>query len=352
MHQDDQCRGWVLLLSQEYLKLQNELPPLAKLQMPMIAVNETIKSSWGLWDASNRRLTLSYRLLREHSWEQTIQVFKHEIAHQIVSELYKVDNEPAHGPFFQKACLLLGIPGDASVAFEKNQTQSKLLAKIDKLLALGESSNHNEAESALRKAHELALRHNIDLKALKDSTQYSFRVIGPRKKRLAAHYTIIMNILQEFYFVKALMTRRRDEKGDPQTQFEIYGFPQNLDLAEYVFDFLIHQGHVEWDKFKKAHGRAVSKEKKSFLHGMYAGFGEKLREQHAQLEEEHELIWTGDPALENFFKDRNPSTRTVSRGGRINPDIHNAGHEKGKQLKINAGLKGQQASSKIKGFLK
>ena len=61
----------------------------------------------------------------------------------------------------------------------------KTLERIRKLLALAGSSNQHEAEAAMKKAHELMLRHNIE--QLPIAHEFEVRHLGepraPRERR-------------------------------------------------------------------------------------------------------------------------------------------------------------------------
>lgn len=49
----------------------------------------------------------------------------------------------------------------------------KLVKKIQKLLALSESSNEHEAQSAMLKAQELLIKHKLSLKEVKEFKTYN-----------------------------------------------------------------------------------------------------------------------------------------------------------------------------------
>ncbi len=64
-------------------------------------------SRWGQWDSETRTLTLSEALIREYPWDVILEVLKHEMAHQIVSETYGGDE--GHGALFHQVCRKLGV---------------------------------------------------------------------------------------------------------------------------------------------------------------------------------------------------------------------------------------------------
>jgi len=69
---------------------------------PVIEIVEA-KSFWGYWhhNLGSGTIKLSLNLINEHSWDVVINILKHEMAHQIVTELF--DGKNNHGELFQRA---------------------------------------------------------------------------------------------------------------------------------------------------------------------------------------------------------------------------------------------------------
>ena len=80
--------------------------PKSSLQMPLFSLRD-LNGQWGMWSRSKREISLSRRLVLNHSWDSVREVVLHEIAHQYVDEVFGAHNEPPHGALFQKACHLL-----------------------------------------------------------------------------------------------------------------------------------------------------------------------------------------------------------------------------------------------------
>ncbi|MBF0274767.1 MAG: DUF2786 domain-containing protein, partial [Nitrospinae bacterium] len=68
---------------------------------------------------------------------------------------------------------------------------------------LAESSNLHEAESAMKKARELLLKHNISLLEVGKNQHYSHKEIGQvgRKSPISS---LISTILNKFFFVETI----------------------------------------------------------------------------------------------------------------------------------------------------
>jgi len=67
------------------------------LPRPMIEISQA-RREWGAWDARSRTLRISAHLIETHSWDITLNVFKHEMAHQIVTDLFNSEAKPPAMP--------------------------------------------------------------------------------------------------------------------------------------------------------------------------------------------------------------------------------------------------------------
>ena len=337
-------QAWILTFIDEYVNICEELDSIPKLRLPNFCINNKLTKTLGAWDSDKRMITISESLLSQGNWDDVVAVLKHEMAHQIVTEYFGVRGEEPHGHTFKKACKLLQIPHGPCYTLSRlsRSPRSNLLRKIEKLLALGQSSNPHEAGLALAKAHELSLKYNVALQDKKENSSYALRLVGPILKRTPPFLWQILTILEEFYFIRYIQRPRGRPDASlnrrSQKVFELYGTAENLDLAEYVYYFLLNHGNLEWCIYRDKHGLANNKLKVSFLEGMYAGFRAKLRKRHCELTEQSTLIWIGDCELDRFYRQRNPYIRKSKNTTMIDRESHKAGHEIGGKLEIKPGL--------------
>ena len=142
-----------------------------KLRKPVIRILD-LKGSWGSWDPNTRAITISRNLIESYSWDAVLEVLKHEIAHMIVNEQMDIPDH-THGDHFKQACHQIGIAGWAQASesdmasrvpgeTSRSEDQNRLIKKAEKLLALAQSSNENEALLAMQKVRELYSRYNLD----------------------------------------------------------------------------------------------------------------------------------------------------------------------------------------------
>ena len=119
-------KDWEERLVSEYDRI-NEAYDLG-LTRPNIVVKSG-NSTWrGLWSPKDRSLSISMELIGLLPWPEVIKTLKHEIAHQVANETFKVFDGPEHLKCFQQTCELLGIPEEAhdhdnDIDMQQNSTQ-------------------------------------------------------------------------------------------------------------------------------------------------------------------------------------------------------------------------------------
>ena len=157
-----------------------------KLRKPLFGLHD-MKSKWGYWSGEKREICLSRHLVLNHSWASVCEVLMHEIAHQFAEEVLGADNNPPHGPVFERACYLLRAnprasgnyrPLDEMLQEEMSNTKDKIMLRVKKLMALATSQNLHEANSAMAKAHELIAKHNVDLVVNEEKRHYISMFLG------------------------------------------------------------------------------------------------------------------------------------------------------------------------------
>ena len=156
-----------------------------------------------------RRLSISIVLINTHAWEYVQEVLCHEMAHQYVEEVLGICDELPHGEAFKRVCLEKGFDptatGNIQTWMEKHKNRftassenHQILDKVHKLLALAQSPNEHEAQTAMAKAHELLLRHNLSLLDTQTKWNYIHKQIGEIGRRDPAK-SIISAILCKYF---------------------------------------------------------------------------------------------------------------------------------------------------------
>lgn len=321
---------------------------------PTLALSDN-QSQLGLWQPQTRTLYLSRRLTLSQPWPVLVEVLKHEMAHQYVHEVLRIDEEAAHGPTFRALCERLGIDSSAAGLPAPNSPDSadperqKPLRRVARLLALAQSQNLNEAESAMREAQRLMLKHNLEEHSARAGVRtvgqrYSYRQLGPVRRRVEESERLLAMLLSQHFFVESIWIPSYDvERGQRGSALEVCGTPENLEMAAYVYEFLGRTAEQLWQAHKRQAGLPGDRERRTFLSGVMIGFGERLADE-AKLQAQHGLIWLGDADLGRYLKKRHPHIRRVAQRGQPRTATRNEGKRAGRNIILHRPIGGGASS--------
>ncbi|GAB5411454.1 MAG: hypothetical protein ChlgKO_05680 [Chlamydiales bacterium] len=243
-------------------------------------------------------------------------ILRHELAHMIA---YLRFGDLSHGKVFRTICKEYGFPSEIEKAtgpLLQESRESRIASKIKKLLALAESTNAHESESAALKAQEMLLKHDIE-----EETDMVMRRIFTFK-RASTKYKAIAKILRTFGVQPVFCSKT----------LEIFGQRLHVEIAEYVAHFLSNELDHLYKKQLGLHGLAA---KNSFFRGVAEGYCEKAKK--AQTEQERALVKI-DFALQKAIPLAYPNLRT-SYSRIVNHSAGNlAGKKTGHNLKIRKGV--------------
>lgn len=247
-------RATLRALAQTYDSLNLEYFK-GSLRRPTIAFGE-VSSRLGTYISVPRGIELNPKLLTM-GWGIAVEVLKHEMAHQFVIEVLGDPDGAAHGPTFRRVCAERGFDSAAtglpSPPDSADTAESRTLERISKLLALAESPNEHEAQAAMSAARRLMLKYNLEeIAAPRRSTQ-GFRHLGEPTGRVSEAERILAVILSEYFFVETIWVPVwRPLEGKRGSVLEAVGSRANLELAHYVYDFLLHTAEQLWRQHKRA----------------------------------------------------------------------------------------------------
>ena len=339
-----------------------------QLKPPIWEISST-KKELGSWQQATRTIRLSSHLICNHSWAITLQVLKHEMAHQVCSELF-ADKTHGHGKEFQKACELLGVifefrrPGtlmpeiveEVSSGSQVTERGRKCIAKVEKLLALAGSVNEHEASLAMQKANELIKKYNIVSMEEGREQDYGSFVIDKKKKVIATYQRHISRILQDFFYVRIVMSSLYDPlQNDTYKTIEILGTRENVVIAEYCYSFLENQLHSLWARNRSRFPGSTKTEKNSYFLGLLRGVYDTLLSQRNIHSAEKvvpvhttDLLCIDEKKLDEFVGMRFPRLRKRKAGGRgikVYQNTFVEGQETGKTIVLSKGLSGEKIQS-------
>ena len=296
-------------------------------------------SRLGCFVPDPRRIELSRSLVFTQAWGSVIEVLKHEMAHQYVIEVLGHADETSHGPSFQRVCERLGIDATAQGLPRVVPERSAILERIRKLFALAGSANQHEAEAAMRMAHRLMLKHNVERPSAEESdTAYGFRHLGRYTGRVSEAERVLAGLLGEFFFVQPIWTtvfRVQDQKR--VSVLEVTGRHENLAMAEYVYGFLQQAAESLWKQHKKEQRIAGDADRRVYMAGVMRGFAEKLRSERSAAEATG-LVWVEDPRATSYFRRRHPRVRTTHYYSSENRAAASHGRAAGRELVLSRPL--------------
>lgn len=330
---------------------------------PHFRITEAHVKHWGQWAPATREMSFSRHLVTKRPWNEVLEVLKHEMAHQYVSEVLKKDDEPPHGPTFFSVCKQHNI--DAAVrgtpGADKVTTTNHIVEKVRHLLDLANNAGatDGEKEAAATAAHNMMLKYNIELQEKNEELGYTVRFLGGTTGRIQAYMSELASLLSKFYFVEIIWVSTYDPRSKKKGhELEVSGTEENVEVAEYVYEFLSRSAVESWEKkmkdpaFKLAlhqefarsfgwngaapqsiQGFTISA-RSNFLVGFIRGFKEQLKQ--AEIKETAAgLVVRKDPNLEAFYHTRHPHIRNIGRSaGYLNQNIRGQGFAEGQALKL------------------
>lgn len=330
------------------------------LKNPLIEISDS-QSYWGKWNARERTLKISSHLILNYSWDIVLAVLQHEMAHQVVTDIFGSDEK--HGDYFKKACEIIGVPEDFISAggdlprklrdiadYEAHSETRANFEKVRKLLSLAQSTNEHEAALAMQKANELIEKYNIDRLKREEESEYVHRIIELKRKRIENYHKRICSILMDFFFVEVVLSYQYDAQiDDTHRVIDILGAVENVLIAEYVYYFLMNQLDCLWMEYRQKTG-LPGKKKRSYWLGILKGFWEQLESQEKKRRKTKtftrgvspltsSLVLAQDQGLSRFKNKRYPRLSHRSESTvRIDSGAFLAGIKDGEKLTLHQGL--------------
>jgi hypothetical protein len=217
--------------------------------------------------------------------------------------------------------------------------RARLAKRVTDLLALAQSPNQNEAETAAALAQRLMLKHNLELIEQAGRQHYGYLQLGQPKGRVQESEHLLAAILAEHFFVEAIwVSAYRPHDGKRGNVLEICGTRENLDIARYVHGFMGQTAERLWRQHKKQHQIAGNRDRRRFLSGVMEGFHERLRRE-KQRDEQRGLVWVGDADLRRYHRRRHPYIRHVRLGGHAGGQARAQGRAAGEQIVLHRGMR-------------
>ena len=335
-------------LSQEFRRINENFN--LKLPFLRIALSDALKN-WGEFHALHHTIFLNENLILQKPWHVTLEILKHELAHAWVFFHGDAEGESDHGLSFKKICEKLGLSAWARQATGSEQDiperiswekiDDPVLRRIEKLLALAQSSNEHEAALAMEKARSLAKAHRFDTGFNQhENIDFTYLVIDTGSKRVSLEMSSIASILSEFFFVEVIHASYFNAlRGEKTRALYLCGKQRDVLMAEYVFYFMKHTIERLWQDFKQGKNLKGISARRSYQLGLIKGFRKKLQESQKQDRaadsQEAGLILQTEDELKKYLRKLFPYIQTQgSRGVSINPSVYAQGQSDGRRITL------------------
>jgi hypothetical protein len=188
-------------------------------------------------------------------------------------------------------------------------------------------------------AQRLMLKHNLDEIGVGRKEACSYRHLGAPTGRVSEAERILANILSEHFFVDAIWVPVwRSGEGKRGSVLEICGRLENLEMAEYVYAFLLQTAARLWEEHKTSLGIRQNRDRRAYVAGVVAGFRQEL-EQHSRRNAKEGLVWVGDPEVGTYFHRRHPRVRWTRHVSSRGTSAHEHGVAAGRRIVLHRGMK-------------
>ncbi len=310
----------------------------------------------GCWRPEQGCLQLSEHLILDHPWPVTLQVLRHEMAHQVCSEIFRVSGT-GHGPEFLRACDMLGVTppfrraradlADGIVTEESGSPATaagrRVLARVRKLLALAGSDNEHEARLAMQRAGELMARYNLELDRADETAGYTHLIIRTGQKIMPTYRKAICAILRDYFYVHVVCASLYDPEVDQSFRtIELLGRAENVPVAEHCYRFLEERLHTLWQENRHRFGGHARTARNSYYLGLLRGFSERLAAMHrpaagpgaaGSAAAAAVQVTSADAGLQRFVRARFPRLhRRSGRRVRVNSQAYDKAVAHGRRL--------------------
>ncbi len=352
--QENKQRCWIEALHEEANFLLVNLG--LRGARPVILIHEG-SQDWGRWDPLNLSISMSRTLIEECPWWVVLEIFKHELAHLACDQTCAAP-EPPHGPTFRMFCEALEVESWARAAscgkpLEELRALSdwrtrpassatvKYRRRLQKLLALAESSNEHEAYLAMRRARELQSKHRIEEIEQGIADGCVNLEIGLGKQRQRPYEGRIASILINHFHVEIVfLSRFNAMRCQEEALIDLMGRPEDVVLAEYVHSFLHKSAEALWQSRREQTGAKGLRARNSYIRGLLAGFHEKLdREREdsalgAKGASSQALILAADAERLGFKAQRYPRLTSRLSTARVDGSAFAEGRSEGAKLTL------------------
>lgn len=155
--------------------------------------------------------------------------------------------------------------------------KDKIIEKVKKCLALGESGNPFEAEQALKRAHEMCAKYGIDIASeeINVETEFVQKSFIANRKRKHPAFDFVSMIVQKYFSCNIVY----DYSGE-QLSLIFIGNKKQVEIARHVYIFLFREFTNRWSAYKQLKNNKGTQV--SYYRGLYEGVKKTLESNEAE----------------------------------------------------------------------
>lgn len=162
------------------------------------------------------------------------------------------------------------------------KTENEIIEKIKKLLCFKNGGTPSEIQNALFLAKQLADKHKIDLNTINPNEErepitHASACEGKSRLQYEVKYSAL--IVSSFFNVESFA------RGYYKKEIIFVGTESDIEIATYVFNFLVSRVRYEWNN-----NRGRIRNRQSFMWGLYTGICYKLSQARQQLTQQEGII--------------------------------------------------------------
>ena len=330
----------------------------ARVRRPVISLADS-ESFLGRWCPEGNRIEIRKELVHKHPWYAVLDVFYHEVAHQIRHFLYPCENETAHGARFREICARIGASPSASssmtelderlFAANASETADPIAEKVRKLLVLADKGDEHEAEVALAKAAEIMGKYGIDHETIDGEGGFVTISVGAPCKHLTMEDSCMLSLLSDFFSVMAITVRHANPlNGNIEHLRMICGTPSRVKVASYVYDSIQSHIGLAWAKYclQNRIRPNLSRKRRDFAVGALQSLRDKLEKRIGEAGL-FSLVHVRNAELDRYYHNRYPCIRMIRHKASHDGNALNAGRAAGRDIELRDGVTDGAPNSRL-----
>lgn len=193
-----------------------------------------------------------------------------------------------------------------------NESENKIIDKIEKLLALAGSDNENEAKAAMMKARELMAKYEIKREQLHEGQEEERQVVNFTSPPFRDDWCqMVASVIAENFRCRVIISSRRGSGGAYRLKF--FGYEEDAEISINIFNYAVKVVRKRFATLRAIYsdaGREFARaEKMNYVEGFCSGLQRNFEEQ-KRMSESFALVLVTPPAVIEYV-DNIPGLETA-----------------------------------------